>query len=85
MDFGYRSRDPLLLIPNNDTTGCSSDTDSRAATEVCEEFYDTLVHGISKYEAGYVTASRFGVAKWACTRSTPPSASIVSMSRSSVV
>jgi len=70
MDFGYRSRDSLPVILNNDTIGSigkaipvpttrgravepvtgynrpyigrSSDADSRGATEVCQEFYDTL-------------------------------------------
>ena len=42
MVFAYRSRGPLPLALNCDNTGCFSDTVSRAPSEICEEFYDTL-------------------------------------------
>jgi hypothetical protein len=42
MFFSYRSRGSLLLLLNSDDVGCLSDTASRVAAEVCEEFYDIL-------------------------------------------
>ena len=42
MVFGYGSRGPLSPILNSGYNGCFSDAVSRVATEVCEEFYDTL-------------------------------------------
>jgi len=42
MVFSYGSRDPLSPILNSGDTSCFSDTFSRDAAGVCEEFYDTL-------------------------------------------
>jgi hypothetical protein len=42
MASGYRLRGLLSLLLNGDDIGCFLDTVSRGATEVCEEFYDTL-------------------------------------------
>jgi hypothetical protein len=42
MDFSYRLRSPLSLLLNDGDISCFLETGSRGATEVCEEFYDTL-------------------------------------------
>jgi lysozyme family protein len=42
MVFGYRLRGLLSPLLNGGDVGYFSDAVSRDATEVCEEFYDTL-------------------------------------------
>ena len=47
MVFGYRLRGLLSPLLNGGDISCFLDTVSRGATEVCEEFYDTLILCIS--------------------------------------
>ena len=42
MVFGYRFRGLLLPLLDGGDVSCFLETVSRGATEVCEEFYDTL-------------------------------------------
>ena len=45
MVFGYRLRGLLSPLLNGGDIGCFLGTVSQGATEVCEEFYDTLLAG----------------------------------------